>query len=360
MENLVNNPEFWSGKRVFLTGHTGFKGGWIGHWLSGLGAEVYGYALDPPTEPNFFSETKLRERLSGSTSGDITNYDSVFEALRRSKPDVVIHMAAQSLVRSSYKSPLETFATNVTGTLNLLEASRSIGTIKVFLNVTSDKCYSNQESSGPHKENDSLGGDDPYSASKACAEIVSAAYRESFFAEAGIHLATARAGNVIGGGDWATDRLVPDFLRALDAGDVMKIRFPDHVRPWQHVLEPLSGYLLLVEKLFCHGEAFVQPWNFGPNDSEARSVAWLADLFCQIAPNARWVAETNPTNPRESQTLQIDSRKAMDTLGWAPRWTVEKALQKTLEWHQAWVDKQDMSRVCSLQISEYMANKGTV
>ena len=357
MENLVANPGFWSGKRVFLTGHTGFKGGWIGHWLSELGAMVYGYALGPPTKPNFFSETQLNQRLSGSTTGDLNDYTSIVRALQRAKPDIVIHMAAQPLVRSSYQSPLETFSANVMGTLNLLEASRMIGSIKAFLNITSDKCYENKEWGWPYRENDRLGGDDPYSASKACAEIVTAAYRKSYFMEAGIHLATARAGNVIGGGDWATDRLVPDFLRALDAGDTMKIRFPHAVRPWQHVLEPLSGYLLLVERLHDGGETFAEPWNFGPNDEEARSVGWVADRLCHIAPDVKWVAETADINPRETQMLRVDSSKTRDRLGWKPRWTLENALDKTLEWHQAWRNKQDMGRVCSNQIEEYVSNQ---
>jgi CDP-glucose 4,6-dehydratase len=357
MEGLEMTPGFWRGKRVFLTGHTGFKGGWMGYWLNELGAEVYGYALGPPTEPNFFSETRLQERLSVSTTGDVLDLNSVTEALRKAKPDVVIHMAAQSLVRNAYQKPVETFSTNVMGTLNLLEASRRVGTAKVIINITSDKCYENKEWPWPYRENDRLGGDDPYSASKACAEIVTAAYRQSFFMQAGIHLASVRAGNVIGGGDWASDRLVPDFLRALDTGQTLKIRFPDSVRPWQHVLEPISGYLLLAERLYNDGETFAGSWNFGPNDQEAKRVGWVVDQLCALVPNARWVAEKTSRDPNEARVLRVDISKAKDQLGWSPRWTLEKALHKTLEWHQAWLGKEDMGTVCSDQIKEYVRAK---
>ena len=329
----------------------------MAHWLTELGAEVYGFALSPPTEPNFFSETQLQGRLSASTTGDIFDLNSVTEALEIAKPDVVIHMAAQSLVRNSYQVPVGTFSTNVMGTVNLLEASRIVGTAKVILIITSDKCYENREWTWPYRENDRLGGDDPYSASKACAEIVTAAYRKSFFLEAGIHLASVRAGNVIGGGDWGADRLVPDFLRALDAGTTLKIRFPDSVRPWQHVLEPLSGYLLLAEKLYSHGETFAQSWNFGPNDQEAKSVRWVVDTLRFLEPNAKWVSETTGENPNEAQMLRVDSSKAREQLGWSQRWDLEETLQKTLEWHRAWLRKEEMGKICSDQIEEFVRRK---
>ena len=263
---------FWNGKTVFVTGHTGFKGGWIAHWLSELGACVHGYALNPPTTPNFFTETNLQERLVGANIGDIRDLGLLDKAIKQSKPDIVIHMAAQPLVRESYNTPVETFSANVMGTVNVLEASRRVGTVKAIVNITTDKCYDNKEWIWPYRESDRLGGHDPYSASKACAEIVAAAYRSSFLSDADIQLASVRAGNVIGGGDWATDRLIPDFLRALDAGETLKIRSPNAVRPWQHVLEPLSGYLMLAEQLYEQGEPFAEAWNFGPNEEDARSV----------------------------------------------------------------------------------------
>jgi CDP-glucose 4,6-dehydratase len=270
LEDLAVNRHFWHGRSVFLTGHTGFKGGWIGLWLTHLGAKVYGYALDAPTRQNFFTETKLEERLKKSTIGDIQDLTKLAAAMQSAGPSVVIHMAAQSLVRESYKTPVETFSTNIMGTLNVLEAARSTETVKAIVNITTDKCYENQEWLWPYREDDRLGGYDPYSASKACAEIVAAAYRRSFLAQADISLASVRAGNVIGGGDWAIDRLIPDFLRSIDAGETLRIRSPNAVRPWQHVLEPLSGYLTIAERLVVDGSDFAQAWNFGPEDSDAK------------------------------------------------------------------------------------------
>jgi CDP-glucose 4,6-dehydratase len=239
------SPDFWRNRSVFLTGHTGFKGGWIALWLSQLGAKVYGYSLAPPTTPNLFTEIQLQDRLYKSVTADIRDLPSLTTAMRKANPSVVIHMAAQPLVRESYNIPVDTFTTNVIGTVNVLEAVRQSKTVQAIINVTTDKCYENQEWIWPYRENDRLGGHDPYSSSKSCAEIAAAAYRDSFFAKVGKQLASARAGNVIGGGDWATDRLIPDFLRAIDVDETLRIRSPNAVRPWQHVLEPLSGYLML-------------------------------------------------------------------------------------------------------------------
>jgi CDP-glucose 4,6-dehydratase len=346
------NPSFWKGKTVFLTGHTGFKGGWIAHWLYELGASVHGYSLEPPTQPNFFTETQLQKRLAHSTIGDIRDLAALTSALKTANSDIIIHMAAQPLVRESYKTPVETFAANVMGTVNLLEAARQVSTAKAIVNITTDKCYENKEWLWPYRENDRLGGHDPYSASKACAEIAAAAYRNSFLVNANIHLASVRAGNVIGGGDWASDRLIPDFLRALDAGKTLTIRSPNAVRPWQHVLEPLSGYLLLAEKLYIEGSAFAEAWNFGPNDEDAKSVGWIVEQLCAQIPDVRW--ETgNAKQPYEAGLLKLDSSKAKTLLGWTPRWNLETALSKTTEWHQAWRNREDMAAITTQQIQAY-------
>jgi CDP-glucose 4,6-dehydratase len=352
MEGLGLNPRFWKDKAVFLTGHTGFKGGWIAHWLCELGASVYGYSLEPPTKPNFFSETRLQKRLAQSTIGDIRDLAALTNALKKAKPEIIIHMAAQSLVRKSYKTPVESFATNLMGTVNLLEAARQLGTAKVIINITTDKCYENKEWLWPYRETDHLGGHDPYSASKACAEIAAAAYRNSFLADANIHLACVRAGNVIGGGDWATDRLIPDFLRALDEGKTLTIRSPHALRPWQHVLEPLSGYLMLAERLYSDCSIFAEAWNFGPNDEDAKPVSWIVDQLCTLTPGARWQTE-HVQQPHEAGLLKLDSSKAKARLGWAPRWNLEAALNKTIEWYQAWRNKEDMAEMSSAQIQAY-------
>lgn len=347
------NPSFWRGKIVFLTGHAGFKGGWIAHWLYQLGATVHGYSLEPPTQPNFFTETQLQNRLAHSTIGDIRDLAALTNALKIAKPDIIIHMAAQPLVRESYNTPVETFAANVMGTVNLLEAARQVGTASVIVNITTDKCYENKEWLWPYRENDRLGGHDPYSASKACAEIAAAAYRNSFFADANIHLASVRAGNVIGGGDWAADRLIPDFLRALDEGQTLTIRSPNAVRPWQHVLEPLSGYLLLAEKLYTEGSAFAEAWNLGPNDEDAKPVSWIIDQLCTHMSGAKWQTET-AQQPHEAGLLKLDSSKAKAQLGWTPRWNLEAALRKTTEWHQAWCNREDMAAITTQQIQAYV------
>ena len=270
LEGMEMNRSFWHGKRVFLTGHTGFKGGWLALWLADMGAEVSGYSLDAPTRPNFFSICNLESRVRVSKIADIRDAAALTAAMRAAEPQIVLHLAAQSLVRRSYVEPIETFSVNVMGTANLLEAVRHVPGVKAVVNVTTDKCYENREWVWPYRENEAMGGHDPYSSSKGCSELVTAAYRRSFLETAGIHVASARAGNVIGGGDWAADRLIPDFLRALDAGQRLVIRSPGATRPWQHVLEPIAGYLGLAEKLYLDGKDFADGWNFGPEESEAR------------------------------------------------------------------------------------------
>ena len=343
---------FWRGKRIFMTGHTGFKGGWLSLWLADLGAEVHGYALTPPTEPNFFGVTGLESRLAGHTLADLRDAEALTGALRAARPDIVLHLAAQPLVRHSYVEPVETYAVNVMGTVHLLEAARQSPGVKAVVNVTTDKCYDNREWVWPYRENEAMGGADPYSSSKACSELVTAAYRASFLAAAGIQLASARAGNVIGGGDWAADRLIPDFLRALDAKRTLAIRSPLATRPWQHVLEPLAGYLLLAENLYTQGAEFAEGWNFGPDDNDAKPVGWIVEALCRQTPDARWQCDTAP-QPHEANTLKLDSSKAKSRLGWKPRWNLPDALDRTLEWHRAWRAGDDMAAVSLRQIQAY-------
>lgn len=348
------NRRFWRGKRVFLTGHTGFKGGWLALWLADMGAEVHGYALPPPTEPNLFAVASLQGHLASSTIADIRDAIALTQAMQAAQPDIVFHLAAQPLVRHSYVDPVETYAINVMGTVNLLEAARQTPSVKAVVNVTTDKCYENREWVWPYRENDAMGGFDPYSSSKACSELVTAAYRCSFLEPAGIRLASARAGNVIGGGDWADDRLVPDFLRALDAGQVLAIRSPRATRPWQHVLEPLSGYLVLAEKLFSESKGYAEAWNFGPEEADARSVQWIVEYLCSRVPGAAWQCDAAP-QPHEANMLKLDSSKAKVQLGWRPRWNLQTALGMTLDWHQAWKRSADMAALSVQQIQAYEA-----
>ena len=287
VENLVVNLSFWKNKRVLVTGHTGFKGGWLSLWLAELGAQVHGYALPPNTSPSFFEECTLRPRLASSTIADIRDADTLSSTLKSAQPEIIFHLAAQPLVRHSYAQPVETYAVNVMGTVNLLEAVRTTPSVRAVVNVTTDKCYENHERDLPYSETQALGGHDPYSSSKGCSELVTAAYRRSFLAPNNIHVATARAGNVIGGGDWAADRLIPDFLRALDQHQTVVIRSPHATRPWQHVLEPVSGYMVLAEKLFTHGQQFAQAWNFGSHVQDTQSVQWIVEHLCSQTPGAK-------------------------------------------------------------------------
>lgn len=348
------NREFWSGKTVLLTGHTGFKGGWLATWLADLGAEVHGYALAPSTSPALYSVAALDRLLASSTIADIRDYSTLADVVSRIQPQIIFHLAAQPLVRYSYRNPLETYQTNVLGVANLLEAIRASLPACCVVNVTTDKCYENKEWVWPYRETDGLGGHDPYSSSKACAELVTAAFRKSYFQGGQVAIATARAGNVIGGGDWAEDRLVPDFLRASSAGDILEIRSPESVRPWQHVLEPLSGYMLLAESLFVHGMRFAESWNFGPDDVDAKSVRWVVDRLCSLVPGSEW---NNPPveSVHEAGLLRLDSSKARAGLGWSPRWSLDVALEKTIEWHKAWLRGENMLDFSRLQIRQYQA-----
>ncbi len=354
---MVLNHSFWRGKRVFLTGHTGFKGGWLALWLSEMGAEVHGYALAPSTDPSFCVVTGLVDRLAGSTIADIRDAAALGNALRSAAPEVVLHLAAQPLVRYSYAAPVETYAVNVMGTVNLLEAIRQTAGVKAVVNVTTDKCYENRERNAPYAEDEALGGYDPYSSSKACSELVTSAYRRSFLAGQGVALASARAGNVIGGGDWSADRLLPDFLRAIDAGQTLTIRYPHAIRPWQHVLEPLSGYLQLAERLYSDNTAFAEAWNFGPEEADSRPVEWLVDSLCARVPGASWQLEEAP-QLHEAGTLKLDSGKAKQRLKWRPRWGLDQALMHTVDWHLAWRNGTDMCEFSLQQIAAYETAMG--
>lgn len=352
MEGLAVNPGFWRGKRVLVTGHTGFKGGWLARWLLDMGAEVHGYALPPPTEPNFFFSCNLSAELCSQTLADIRDLSVLAESMQAVKPEIVLHLAAQALVRHSYAAPIETYAVNIMGTANLLEAVRKTPSVRVVVNVTSDKCYENREWLWPYREGESLGGCDPYSSSKACSEILTAAYRHSFLDASGVKVASARAGNVIGGGDWAKDRLIPDFFRAIDSGQTISIRSPHAVRPWQHVLEPLSGYMLLAERLWTGEPTFCDAWNFGPAESDGMTVQEIVTRMCNAVPGAQWVRDSAP-HQHEANLLKLDSSKARKILGWQSRWDVQTSLQKTFEWHAAWKRKEPMSVISSRQIAEY-------
>jgi CDP-glucose 4,6-dehydratase len=351
---LAMTPGFWKSKRVFVTGHTGFKGGWLCLWLQSLGAKVYGYALAPPTDPNLFGVAHVGEGMADSTIADIRDADRFTAAMQAAQPELVFHLAAQPLVRYSYADPVETYAVNVMGTVNLLEAVRATPGVKAVVNVTTDKCYENREWVWAYRENEAMGGIDPYSSSKGCAELVTAAYRRSFLESAGIAVASARAGNVIGGGDWAADRLLPDILRAMGAGATAKIRSLQSIRPWQHVLEPLSGYLRLAECLVMQGLPFAEGWNFGPDDEDARPVSWILKRLTEMCQDMKWQCDDAP-QPHEAHYLKLDSSKAKSRLGWKGRWHLQTALEKTLEWHQGWRDGDDMHAFTLKQIEEYQA-----
>lgn len=347
------NPGFWRNKVVFITGHTGFKGGWLSLWLNAQGAKVHGYALPPATSPNFFTEAKVSQVLESNTIANIEDIATLRNSIQKVQPDIVLHLAAQALVRLSYDEPVITYATNVMGTVNLLETVRGIHSVKAIVNVTTDKCYENKEWLWPYREDESLGGYDPYSSSKACSELVTAAYRNSFLSKQGVRVATARAGNVIGGGDWSTDRLIPDFLRAMDNQQLLKIRSPNAIRPWQHVLEPLAGYLLLAEKLFDDGESYAQAWNFGPSEDDAKPVSWIVNRLTEAIPCAAWKTDSNP-QPHEAGYLKLDSSKARNILGWKPRWNLDTSLQKIIDWHSYWKNGGDMQSFSLAQIADYL------
>lgn len=352
--------ETFKNKTVFITGHTGFKGSWMSMLLKKLGAKVVGYSLAPPTNPSLYKVAKIDTLIDKSYIEDITDYTKLFRALNESKPDMVIHLAAQALVKESYSHPIETYATNVMGTVNLLEAVRYMDSIKVVLNVTTDKCYENKEWLWAYRENERMGGYDPYSNSKSCSELVTSSFRNSFYNPLDygvthhIALASARAGNVIGGGDWAKDRLIPDFIKAIVNNSELKIRSPHAIRPWQHVLEPLIGYLYLCTYLWSDGVKYAEGWNFGPNEDDVQSVEWIAQTICRLwGEDASYNIDTN-VHPHEATYLKLDCSKAKLRLNWKPKWNLKEALQSIVEWNKAYLDGQNMRDFSIKQIEEYL------
>ena len=353
MENLeiMIDKQFWNGKRVFVTGHTGFKGSWLSLWLAHLGSSVKGYALTPPTSPSLFNEVKV-DSIIDSQIGDIRDQQELHDSMVVFSPDILIHMAAQPLVRYSYDSPIETYEVNVMGTAKVLEVARSCPNLKAIVNITTDKCYENDDRPYGYKEEDPMGGHDPYSSSKGCAELVTSSYRRSFLQDQGIGLASVRAGNVIGGGDWADDRLIPDILRSFEKSEPVVIRNPKAIRPWQHVLEPLSGYLVLAQKLYKNQKKYAEGWNFGPNDDDAKSVDWILDHMIELWPGASWVLNENE-NPHEAKLLNLDISKASRLLGWTPTWDLPMTLGHIIRWHKLWLGGADMRKVCITEIDNF-------
>ncbi len=355
------NKEFWKNKKVLITGHTGFKGSWLSIWLNRLGADVYGYSLDPPTVPSLFVVAGLENKIH-SIKGDIRNIEGLKKAVLEAQPEIIFHMAAQPLVRLSYEQPLLTYETNVMGTANLLEAMRSCESVRSVVMITTDKCYDNKEWLWGYREFDELGGYDPYSSSKACSELVVSAYRNSFFnpKEYGhthsVAIATARAGNVIGGGDWSKDRLVPDIIKAISEGRKVLIRNPDAIRPWQHVLEPLSGYLMLAEKLYTKGTRYAEAWNFGPYDVDAKPVRWIVEKLCSMWPDSPGFEIDTAPKPHEASYLKLDCSKAINRLGWKPTWDLLTTLEKIMDWNIKFLRGENIYEVSTQQIADFASD----
>ena len=349
MENLVA-PSAWAGRRVFITGHTGFVGSWLTLWLHEMGAVVSGYALPPPTHPNLFTLANITSTLAADVRADIRDQAQFAQALKAAAPEIVFHLAAQPLVLEAYRSPLETFAVNAMGTAQVLEVARHLPSVHSVVIVTTDKCYANDDAGRQFRETDPMGGHDPYSASKACAEIMTAAYRDSFLAT-GALVATARAGNIIGGGDWAADRLVPDCVRAFNAGKPVVLRHPAATRPWQHVLDAASGYLVLAQRLMNGERRFASAWNFGPAEGCAANEYVAGMIMSRLGGT---VTTQAPTTPREAALLGLDTTKATFELGWKSRWSLDRALTETVQWYAAWLAGADILETTRDQIRGYM------
>jgi len=350
------NPRFWKNKRVFVTGHTGFKGSWLSLWLQEMGALVKGYALEPPTTPSLFIEARVAQGME-SQIDDIRNMTQLQSSMSNFNPDILIHLAAQPLVRLSYKEPIETYDVNVMGTAKVLEAAKSCVNLKSIVSVTTDKCYENKEWLWGYRENEPMGGFDPYSSSKGCAELVTSSYRQSFLQEKGIGVATARAGNVIGGGDWAEDRLIPDILCAFQSKQAVIIRNPKSIRPWQHVLEPLFGYLMLAQKLYEKPKEYAEAWNFGPLDENVLTAQFVVDYLAkEWGESAMWVPGDD-NYPHEANYLKLDCSKAKVKLGWQPIWDLSLTLSKIVSWQKAWLNQDDMCQHTLSEIRAYMAER---
>jgi CDP-glucose 4,6-dehydratase len=347
------DKSFWKGKKVFITGHTGFKGGWLSIWLAESGAEVTGYSLKPETNPSLFNSCLIEKKIN-SVIGDVRDEQKLKKIIREAQPDIVFHLASQALVLKSYENPVETYETNLMGTVNILDAIRDTPSVKGFINVTSDKCYANDENLKAFKEIDPMGGFDPYSSSKACSELITAAYRSSFF-KGSVAIATARAGNVIGGGDWAMNRIIPDFIKKIQQKQKLVIRNPESIRPWQFVLEPLNGYLMLAEKLFQNSSDYAESWNFGPNKQDDKTVEWLISKFDKEygdGNNFKILSSKEPLH--ESKCLKLNCSKSIDRLNWSPKLSIEKSISMTCDWYRNFYkDNQDMYSFSVKQIKYY-------
>jgi CDP-glucose 4,6-dehydratase len=345
---------FWKEKKVFLTGHTGFKGAWLSLWLTQMGAKVTGYALSAPSTPSLFEEAQISKQIN-SIHGDVSDFEMLAATVKKERPDIVIHMAAQSLVRHSFENPIETYQTNVMGTVGILEASRQVDSIGAVVNITSDKCYQNNEWHWGYRENEPMGGYDPYSSSKGCSELVTSAYLNSFYKKSKCGLASARAGNVIGGGDWAKDRLIPDIARSISGKNQVVIRNPHSIRPWQHVLEPLSGYLVLAQKLYENPSQYSEAFNFGPRESDAHEVSWIVQKMMNLWPNSSgFKIENSENNPHEAKYLKLDCSKSKAVLNWEPVLSLEKSLSLTTDWFRQYYSKEATAYELTInQIKEY-------
>ncbi|MFN2498990.1 MAG: CDP-glucose 4,6-dehydratase [Pyrinomonadaceae bacterium] len=352
------NREFWDQKKILITGHTGFKGSWLSLWLQNFGADVVGYSLPPPTTPSLYDLADIEQGMK-SVQGDVRDFGYLTQVIAEHQPQIVIHMAAQSLVRQSYQDPIETYETNVMGTVNVLEAVRQVGTTKAVVVVTSDKCYENREWVWGYRENEAMGGYDPYSSSKGCAELVTAAFRRSFFnatktAARPAAIASVRAGNVVGGGDWASDRLVPDIMRALLADRPAVIRNPEATRPWQHVLDPLAGYIRLMENLVTDGSKYAESWNFGPRVEDAKPVSWVAQRLVELWDGDKGWQVEDADHPHEAHYLKLDSAKAAAQLGWQPQWNIDEGLRAVVDWYKCYESGQELRDLMVRQIESYM------
>ncbi len=357
---MIVDGSFWKNKRVFITGHSGFKGSWLSIWLDHMGAIVRGYSLAPITSPSLFDVAKVADCVD-SVVGDICDSQRLATSMAEFKPDIVLHLAAQALVKYSYDNPVETYQTNVMGSLNVLESIRKTPSVKSVVMVTTDKCYENREWDWGYRENEAMGGYDPYSASKGCLELLVSSYRRSYFSAGAVKVATARAGNVIGGGDWSLDRLIPDLINAACNDQSAQVRNPHSIRPWQHVLEPLSGYLLLAQRLFeSDNQRYQSGWNFGPNESDAQPVCWIADKICQVwQQGSRWQDCSSDNQPHEAQYLKLDCSKAKNQLGWIPQLRLADAIELVVDWHKNHLEKQNMNEFTIKQIQQFIKSRNS-
>lgn len=348
------NKNFWNNKKVFLTGHTGFKGSWLAMWLKSMGVNLKGYSLSPEDKINLFEKASIENNMI-SEIGDIRDYNRLYNSIIDFKPEILIHMAAQPIVRKSYEDPIDTYSTNVMGTINILESARACPSLKSIVIVTSDKCYENKETQNPYKENEPMGGHDPYSSSKGCCELLINSYRRSFFNDNNSSgLASVRAGNVVGGGDWSKDRLIPDILKSFKKNESVIIRNPSAIRPWQHVLDCLSGYLILTEKLYFNNEKFSGAWNFGPNINDCKPVEWIVEKMISVSgKNIDWVLDKK-SNPHEANTLILDNNKSKKFLKWKPKWNIEESITKIIEWHKKNLNDENINEMCLSQINDYI------